>query len=145
MTYRSSLSKFPASIPSHESFRDDLLFQFYRKEAGPNMVHFIRRLRELVPNMIISQPTYGYPQVFIFCHSWFGNKIQLNNKSMNILKPMCRAVLIRRRGRHLPRTPILGTPKFNNMLKMHLIKLQWVLKRNSFFAVNLFDKNSFNF
>jgi len=34
-----------------------------RSEAGPNMVHFIRRLRELQPNIIISQPTYGYPQV----------------------------------------------------------------------------------
>lgn len=34
-----------------------------RKEAGPNMVHFIKKLRELVPNMIISQPTYGYPQI----------------------------------------------------------------------------------
>ena len=34
-----------------------------RAEAGPNMVHFIRRLRELQPKMIISQPTYGYPQV----------------------------------------------------------------------------------
>jgi len=27
------------------------------------MVHFIRRLRQLQPNIIISQPTYGYPQV----------------------------------------------------------------------------------
>merc|ERR1712141_82060 len=33
------------------------------KEAGPNMVHFIRKLRELQPNIIVSQPTYGYPQV----------------------------------------------------------------------------------
>lgn len=32
-------------------------------QAGPNMVEFIRRLRELQPKMIISQPTYGYPQV----------------------------------------------------------------------------------
>lgn len=31
--------------------------------AGPNMVHFIRKLRQLQPNIIISQPTYGYPQV----------------------------------------------------------------------------------
>ena len=36
-----------------------------RKEAGTNMVHFIRRLRELVPGMIITQPTYGYPHVRI--------------------------------------------------------------------------------
>jgi len=34
-----------------------------RREAGPNLVHFIRKLRQLVPNMIISQPTYGYPQI----------------------------------------------------------------------------------
>ena len=34
-----------------------------RPEAGPNMIHFIRRLRQLQPKMIISQPTYGYPQV----------------------------------------------------------------------------------
>lgn len=34
-----------------------------KPEAGKNMVHFIRRLRELQPNIIISQPTYGYPQV----------------------------------------------------------------------------------
>lgn len=32
-------------------------------QAGPNLVHFIRRLKELKPNMIIGQPTYGYPQV----------------------------------------------------------------------------------
>jgi len=34
-----------------------------KKEAGPNMIHFIRRLKELSPNMIVSQPAYGYPQV----------------------------------------------------------------------------------
>jgi len=34
-----------------------------KKEAGPNMIHFIRRLKELAPNMIVSQPVYGYPQV----------------------------------------------------------------------------------
>jgi len=34
-----------------------------KKEAGPNMIHFIRKLRELKPDMIISQPVYGYPQV----------------------------------------------------------------------------------
>ena len=33
------------------------------KEAGPNMIHFLKKLRQLQPNMIISQPTYGYPQV----------------------------------------------------------------------------------
>ena len=35
-----------------------------RAEAGPNMVHFIRRLKSLQPEMIVSQPTYGYPQVW---------------------------------------------------------------------------------
>ena len=31
--------------------------------AGPNMIHFVAKLRELSPKMIISQPTYGYPAV----------------------------------------------------------------------------------
>jgi len=34
-----------------------------KKEAGPNMIHFIRRLKELNPAIIVSQPVYGYPQV----------------------------------------------------------------------------------
>jgi len=34
-----------------------------KKEAGPNMIHFIRRLKELNPSIIVSQPTYGYPQI----------------------------------------------------------------------------------
>ncbi len=34
-----------------------------KEGSGPNMVHFIRRLRQLQPKMIISQPTYGFPQV----------------------------------------------------------------------------------
>jgi len=33
------------------------------KIAGPNMVHFIRKLKEENPSIIVSQPTYGYPQV----------------------------------------------------------------------------------
>ena len=33
------------------------------KIAGPNMVHFVKKLKELAPNIIVSQPTYGYPQV----------------------------------------------------------------------------------
>lgn len=32
-------------------------------EAGANMVHFVRKLRSLKPEIIIGQPTYGYPQV----------------------------------------------------------------------------------
>ena len=32
-------------------------------KAGPNMIHFVRKLRELQPTMIIGQPTYGFPQV----------------------------------------------------------------------------------
>lgn len=31
--------------------------------AGTNMLHFIRRLRQLRPDFIIGQPAYGYPQV----------------------------------------------------------------------------------
>ena len=31
--------------------------------AGPNLVHFVRKLRSIKPNIIIGQPTYGYPQV----------------------------------------------------------------------------------
>merc|ERR1712106_202386 len=34
-----------------------------KAEAGPNMIHFIRKLRGLKPDLIISQPVYGYPQV----------------------------------------------------------------------------------
>ena len=33
------------------------------EDAGPNMIHFIRKLRELQPSIIISQPVYGNPQV----------------------------------------------------------------------------------
>jgi hypothetical protein len=36
---------------------------FFREEAGENMIHFVRKLRELVPKMIINQPTSGFPQV----------------------------------------------------------------------------------
>jgi len=31
--------------------------------AGPNMIHFIKKLRELNPKMIIGQPTYGFPAI----------------------------------------------------------------------------------
>jgi len=31
--------------------------------AGPNMVHFIRHLRSLQPDFLITQPTYGFPQI----------------------------------------------------------------------------------
>ena len=34
-----------------------------KNDAGPHMVHFIRRLRQLQPDIIIGQPTFGYPQV----------------------------------------------------------------------------------
>jgi len=34
-----------------------------KKNAGPNMVHFVRKLKQLNPSMIVSQPTYGWPQV----------------------------------------------------------------------------------
>jgi hypothetical protein len=32
-------------------------------EAGPNMVHFVKRLRQLKPDIIVGQPAYGYPAV----------------------------------------------------------------------------------
>ena len=35
------------------------------KGAGTNMIHFVRKLKELQPKMIIGQPTYGYPAVTI--------------------------------------------------------------------------------
>merc|ERR1719400_1912342 len=34
-----------------------------KKAAGPNMVHFVRRIKEIHPDLTVSQPTYGYPQV----------------------------------------------------------------------------------
>jgi len=34
-----------------------------KKEAGPNLIHFIRKLKSIHPDLIVSQPTYGYPQV----------------------------------------------------------------------------------
>ena len=34
-----------------------------KPDSGVNMVHFIRRLRQLKPDIIIGQPTYGYPAV----------------------------------------------------------------------------------
>lgn len=34
-----------------------------RPEAGENLIHFVRKLRLLKPDVIIGQPTYGYPQV----------------------------------------------------------------------------------
>ena len=32
--------------------------------AGDNLVAFITRLKQLVPNFHVSQPVYGYPQVY---------------------------------------------------------------------------------
>jgi hypothetical protein len=34
-----------------------------RAEAGPNMMAFIRKLQQLVPGFIVTQPVYGYPGV----------------------------------------------------------------------------------
>ncbi len=31
--------------------------------AGENLIYFIERLRELAPDFIVAQPTFGYPQV----------------------------------------------------------------------------------
>ena len=37
----------------------------YFQEAGPNMLHFIRKLKSIVPDMIVSQATYGVPLVLV--------------------------------------------------------------------------------
>jgi len=47
-----------------------------REEAGPNLVHFIRKLKSLQPDWIVSQPTYGYPQI--------AAEIDVINESWNI-------------------------------------------------------------
>jgi len=31
--------------------------------SGTNMIHFIRKLKELQPDWLVTQPTYGYPQI----------------------------------------------------------------------------------
>ena len=41
-----------------------------KADSGVNMVHFIQRLRQLKPDIIIGQPTYGFPAVkghYIIC------------------------------------------------------------------------------
>ena len=51
-------------------------------EAGPNLVHFVRKLRSIKPDIIIGQPTYGYPQVEaandVINESWDTNGNLLN-------------------------------------------------------------------
>ena len=34
-----------------------------KPESGTNMIHFVRKLRQLRPDIIIGQPTYGFPAV----------------------------------------------------------------------------------
>jgi len=34
-----------------------------KKAAGPNMLYFIKKLKSIHPDLMVSQPTYGYPQV----------------------------------------------------------------------------------
>ena len=34
-----------------------------KPESGPHMIHFVRKLRQLRPDIIIGQPTYGVPAV----------------------------------------------------------------------------------
>ena len=50
--------------------------------AGENMVHFVKKLKELQPNMHIGQPVYGYPQVkaenYVVNHSWMKDGTPLN-------------------------------------------------------------------
>merc|ERR1719369_1927228 len=44
------------------------------KASGENLVHFVKKLKSLQPNMIVNQPVYGYPQVtaesYVVNHSW---------------------------------------------------------------------------
>merc|ERR1712002_628357 len=44
------------------------------EESGINMVHFLKKLKELNPKMIVNQPVFGYPQVtaenYVVNHSW---------------------------------------------------------------------------
>ena len=42
-----------------------------RGEAGPNLIHFIRKLKSLAPGFLVTQPTYGYPQVDAFQETRF--------------------------------------------------------------------------
>jgi len=45
--------------------------------VGPNMATFVQVLKQTNPNMIVTQPVYGYPQVaaenYIVNHSWDAN------------------------------------------------------------------------
>ena len=53
------------------------------------MVHFVRRIKEIHPDLMVSQPTYGYPQV-----TGCEEKIFAGNRNKNILgghKNICRA------------------------------------------------------
>lgn len=34
-----------------------------KKQAGPNMLYFVKKLKSIHPDLMVSQPTYGYPQV----------------------------------------------------------------------------------
>ena len=45
------------------TIQHNLTFEGDQAEAGPNLVYFINKLKSMQPNLIISQPTYGYPQV----------------------------------------------------------------------------------
>ena len=48
-----------------------------RAEAGPNFVHFVNKLRTIKPEIIIGQPTYGFPaiqaEIDVINESWDKN------------------------------------------------------------------------
>ena len=48
-----------------------------RAEAGPNFVHFVNKIRTIKPEMIIGQPTYGFPaikaEIDVINESWDKN------------------------------------------------------------------------
>ena len=45
------------------------------------MLHFIRKLKSIHPDMIVSQPTYGYPQVVTMVKT-FGFKKSLRYQTL---------------------------------------------------------------
>ena len=52
---------FSKSSIKHFSMKSFIIFFF--QAAGVNMFFFIEKLRSYVPDFIITQPTFGYPQV----------------------------------------------------------------------------------
>jgi hypothetical protein len=58
---------------------------FFRVEAGENMIHFVRKLRELVPKMIINQPSSVFPQVSIISQN---HEISVHSFNKSLFKEL---------------------------------------------------------